>query len=68
LPCHGDYLLLGDFWALWDITITVAMVMLLKRGLSFYMLLCGNNALKQKKGVHSSMTCCVHVDVYNTAK
>jgi hypothetical protein len=32
-----------------------------------YMLLCGNNALKQKT-VHSSMTYYVHVLLYNIAK
>jgi hypothetical protein len=68
LPCHGDYLLLGDVWALWDITITVAMVMLLKEAFHFICYFVETMHLNKKKGVHSSMTCCVHVDVYNTAK
>jgi hypothetical protein len=43
------------------------MVMLLKKAFNIYMLLCGNNALKQK-AVHSSMACYVHVLLYNAAK
>jgi hypothetical protein len=34
---------------------------------NFYMLLCGNNALKQKAD-HSSMAYYVHVLLYNAAK
>jgi hypothetical protein len=47
--------------------ITVTMVMLLKDALNFYILLCGNNALKEKT-VNSSMACYVHVLPNNTAK
>lgn len=34
---------------------------------NFYVLLCGNNALKQKT-IYSFMACCVHVLLYNAAK
>jgi hypothetical protein len=41
--------------------------MLLKETYNFYVLPCGNNALKQET-VHSSMACCLHVFLYNAAK
>lgn len=34
---------------------------------NFYVLLCGNNALKQKT-IYSLMACYVHVLLYNAAK
>jgi hypothetical protein len=52
--------------ATWDI-IAVAMGMLLKDAFNCYMLLCANDAQKQK-AVHSSMAWYVHVLVYNAAK
>jgi hypothetical protein len=54
------------FWALWDNILTVAMVMLLKETFNFYMLLCGNSALKHNI-IHSPTACYVHVLLYNAA-
>jgi hypothetical protein len=59
-------LAVNGFWATWDI-IAVAMGMLLKDAFNCYMLLCGDDAQKQK-AVHSSMAWYVHVLVYNAAK
>jgi hypothetical protein len=42
------------------------MALLLKGAFNINMVLCGNNALKQKT-VHSSTTCYVHVLLYNVA-
>jgi hypothetical protein len=58
---------LKGFWALWYNVKTVVMPILLMEVFAFYVLLCGNNALKQET-VHSSMTCYVHVIVYNTVR
>jgi hypothetical protein len=33
------------FWLYWTVLVTVAIVMLLKEGFNFHILLCGNNAL-----------------------
>jgi hypothetical protein len=43
------------------------MVMLLNEAFNFYMVLCGNNILKQKT-VHSCMTYYVHVPLYNAER
>jgi hypothetical protein len=55
------------FWALCDNIKTGAIVMMLKDTFNFYTLLRRNNALEQKT-VHRSMTCYVHVLLYNAAK
>jgi hypothetical protein len=45
--CQGMVIICSKgFWALWDNIITTAMVMLLKKVLNFYMLLCGHSMLK----------------------
>lgn len=55
------------FCALWVNVINIAMEMFLKGAFNLYMLLCGNNVLKQKT-CHSAMAYYVHVILDNTAK
>jgi hypothetical protein len=43
------------------------MVILLKKAFNFYMLLCGDNVLKQDT-VHLPMACYVHVLLYSAAR